>query len=469
MPFQPRTFTDQLTRMAYRVVARTDLTDLEEGGVLHTVLAGVARELDDLSYQQVQLMRIWDLDTATGDDLDERAKDVNPDEITRKSAAKAAGTAVFSRTGNTGAVVIPSGSKINVPDGGAEYATAAASSISDGDTDSPSVPIQAIEAGDAGNADADTITEMGAIAGIETVTNDAACTGGQDAETDPQLRERIKTYLRSLSRGTPDALKYAALSVTVTDYGSVKAAEVVELAGADLGKVEVYIDDGAGTVNRISDNYGSAETVVSSATGGEIRVSLANAPVKVGATLTVTWLDSVASSSHVLTEGTDYTLNYATGQITLIPGGPAGIPSGGLQPTDGVTAEYTYYLGLIPEVQKTIDGDASDRNTYPGYRAAGTHVTVLPPTVYQQIVTGTIVLEDGYSATTVVADAKAAINRYINGLGINADVVVSELVYQVQAIPGVYDVSYTAPLANVVIGTGELARVESGNIDLSGA
>ena len=75
--FEPKTFSYILSRMANRVVARTELTDLEVGGVLHTILAAVAREMDDISYQMVNLQSVWDLDTASGEDLDARALDIN--------------------------------------------------------------------------------------------------------------------------------------------------------------------------------------------------------------------------------------------------------------------------------------------------------------------------------------------------------------------------------------------------------
>ena len=246
--FEPKTFSFMLERMANRVVARTELTDLEDGGVIHTILAGVARELDDQSFQQVNLQRIWDIDTATGEDLDDRGQDVQPTKISRLAASKATGDVVFSRTGTTGTVIIPIGTIVRVPGGGAEFETTAAGSILAGDTASASIAIQAVEAGIEGNVDASSISQMAAVTGIETVTNAAALSGGQTSESDPQYRARIKAFLRSLPRGTPDALKFAVLSTALDAFGRIVAAEVVELEGAELGIVYIYVDDGTGTL-----------------------------------------------------------------------------------------------------------------------------------------------------------------------------------------------------------------------------
>ena len=454
--FEPKSFSYFLKRMAYRLVARTDLTDLNDGGVAHTILSAVARELDDMSFQMTNLQRIWDLDTATGPDLDERALDLNPVKLTRKLASFANGSVVFSRTGTVGTVAIPVGTVVRVP-GGLEFATSVAGSILDTFTSSTAISAVAVEAGAAGNVDASTITQLDAVTGVETVTNPVAFTGGQDLESDAQFRERIKAFLRSLPRGTPDALKFAVLDTSLDLFGRIVTAEVIELTGPDLGQVIVYVDDGAGTIEVTDNNYGSPETVVSLATGGEVRLFLDNKPVRQGFTVTV------ERNAVPLTFGVDYTLNFATGQITL----DSGVFPTGLSVGDTVTAEYTWYEGLIAEAQKIIDGDPADRITYPGYRAAGTQVFVLAPTVLQQLVEALVVIADGFDGTTVRTAVRQAINRYINGLGINGDVLLSELIFAAQSVGGVIDVVFTTPTTNVVIGEGELARVTDANIDLT--
>lgn len=565
--FQPRTFTDFLTRMASRVVARSSLTDLEPGGALHTALAAVAREEDATHFQMVNLQKVWDLDTATGEDLDRRAADVNPDELTRRGETKAAGSGVFSRgsgledavdaedvgeapdgatdlfaftlpsgsdgiqtgsltiewtsgglnkvmeddgagsftgdgapgastinyatgavaldtTGDTpdadtvilasytpykAAVTIPAGSTVTQATSGQRYETSASTTIAAGAEASTSVAIVAVVAGPDGNTDAESIRGFDPIQGVEAFLNDTACEGGQAEETDAQFRDRIRAYLRSLPRGTADALKFAVLGVELDGYGSVVAAEVVEGQASERGQVWVFVDDGNGTIKAVEGNEGDPETIIT-ATGGELRIFTTNKPLVESPSFTrvFTWTPD-GGSPTVLVEDDDYYLNLATGQLTLIPGGSASIPATGLDPNDVVTGEYEWYVGLIAEAQKVVDGDPSDRTNYPGYRAAGVQVFVVPPVVYQQLVQATITLESGYDAATVLDKCSAAINRYINGLGINGDVVFSELVHAVQSVAGVYDVVFTSPTANIVIGEGELARVKPSNILLAGS
>jgi len=510
--FQPRTFSDFFERMLHRVVARTELTDLEAGGILSTVLGGVARELDDISYQIVALQGLWDLDTATGEDLDARAADVNPDEITRKGAVKASGTVVFRRNGSTASTVVaPAGTAIAASGGDPQYVTTADATITSGTTESAAVGAVASVGGTAGNLDPGLwSTDAGGpsgiseivvnVAGVDEVNNDTSFTGGQDKETDSQLRQRIKMYLRSLSRGTPDSLRAAVLGVSVEGYGRIVVCSVVEEPAPNLGKVTVYIDDGNGTTEVDDDNLTAAlpETVISPAIGGEIRLMLSRGAVVDTVSPVVQWTDSqgyngAPGTVYTLTEGNpgdaltsyDYLLNYATGKITInyaVPtGSPATTPSmipddvtstdsvSGLQPGDTLTARYAWYVGLIGEAQKIIDGDTSDRTNYPGYRAAGTYVKVYAPAVYWQNITGTVALESGFTSSEVLSAASNAIEQYVNGLEINGDVIFSELYYAVQSVSGVFDVTFTTPTSNVIIGEGELARTSASRIVLTGA
>lgn len=452
--FEPKTYSTILQRMLDRVIARTDLTDVEEGGVIHTLCAATARELDDVNFQATNLQDIWAIDTATDTDLDERAVDYGPDKIVRDEAVPAVGNVQFGRSGTSGTVPIPIGSIVRVPDGGPEFETTAAGSIPDTQSVSGLITAVCKTPGLVGNVDSATITQLDAIAGVETVTNPSAFTGGQNEESDAAFRSRLKVYLRSLARGTPDALRFAVLGVTVSGFGTIRFAEVVELQGDDLGIVEIYVDNGTGTIETNAAVTG--QTVIASAGGGEQRFFLSNVPVKVGPTVTI------YINASPLTEGTDYTLNYATGQVEL---DETAYPTG-LTTADTVTADYTYYTGLIAEAQKVVDGDPADRTNYPGYRAAGTLVSVLAPTVLQQVVQASLVIEQAFigEAATVQTQVRAAINRYINSLGISEDVIFTELVNAAQSVPGVFDVAFSSPTANIAIGSGELARVVDGNI-----
>mgnify|MGYP003635657630 CR=1 FL=1 len=448
--FQPKTFTYFLQRMAERVVARSALTDLEEGGELFEMLGAVARELDDVSFQTIQLQRVWDLDTAYGEDLDARAQDFFGATLVRITAVKATATVVFSRSGTAGVATIPSGHSIKVPGGGPEFVTTAVGSIGAGNTDSAAVAVIAVIAGIAGNVEANTIKQMTGLAGVETVTNPTPGTGGLDLESDDAFRSRLRTYIRSLPRGTVDALKFAALSGTLPLLGRVSTADVVE-DPLVRGVTRVYIDNGSGTIES-TDTLAATETIVASASGGEIRLDTANKPIVIGTPFTL------FKGAAALTEGVDYTLNRATGRITLT------VPLVALQAV--TLTGYTWYTGLIEEVQKIIDGDAADRTNYPGYRAAGTLVYVLAPTALIISIEANIVIEDGYDDAAVRTAVQNAVLRHVNGLGINGDLIFNELIHQVMAVPGVFDVNFVTPLTTVIVGDAEVIRVTASDVDI---
>lgn len=455
--FSPDTFSTFLKRMAYRLVARSELTDLETGGELFTLLSAVARELDGVSFQTSNLQKLWDLDTAAADDLDARAVDFYPGTLERWLALKATGTVVFSRSGTAGTATIPAGHSVKVPNG-AEFVTTAVGTITPGNTDSAAVGIEAVVGDRAGNVDAGAITIMGALAGVDSVVNGTPTTGGQPRESDDQFRRRIRDHLRGLPRGTVDALRGAALTAALDGIGRVTSVEVVEDA-TTLGRVYVYIDNGSGTVLQTA-TLAAPEVVVASAAGGEVRLFTDNKPVVEGETFTL------EVNGVPVVENTDYTLNRATGQITL---DPTLYPSG-LTTADAVTATaYTWYTGLVQEVQKIIDGDPADRTSYPGYRAAGTHVVVRAPTVLSILIAANVVLEDGFDSATVLANVQNALLAYVNGLGINGDVIFNELVHRAMAVAGVRDVTFTAPLGDVVVGDSEIIRVTASDVDLTAA
>ena len=114
-----------------------------------------------------------------------------------------------------------------------------------------------------------------------------------------------------------------------------------------------------------------------------------------------------------------------------------------------------------------MDGDVGDRTNYPGYRAAGVLVRVLSPSIVQQVVTANITVLSGFNQTTVAASVSAAINGYINGLGIGEDVILNELREKAMAVSGMYDCEFTAPTENQVISESQLARITESNLTIS--
>jgi hypothetical protein len=189
------------------------------------------------------------------------------------------------------------------------------------------------------------------------------------------------------------------------------------------------------------------------AVGGETTLWLDKTAVKRATPIAI-----VSSISGNLVETTDYVINTATGQVDFI------VP---LINGEIVIADYTYYTGLIAYAQKIVDGDPADRINYPGYRAAGIFAQVVSPQILIQNIIAAIVVSDGYTASDVIAAVKVAIKNYINTLAISGDVIFSELIAQIMAVPGVYDVILTEPTANVTMLDDQLARTTDANIAVS--
>lgn len=472
--FTVKTYEDILDGQIAKVVARTDLTDINDGSSVKQVLAASSRADDEQYFQMQNLLDLFDLDKATDEDLDERAKEVQAameltGQVTRITSRRATGEVVFSRTGTTGTVTIPIGTQVKVPSTGAAadilFTTTEEGTILAGNTASANVDIRANVAGTASNAAVATITGfVTKPSGVDSVSNPSALTNGLDKESDDNFRRRIKLAIKGLARCQPDGLE--AASVGVEDPGgsgkTVVFANVVEDI-ISRGEVTLYIDDGAGTIETTAAVATDTLGLPGGAVGGEVDLYTAEKPIKPGTTFTLNYDALGGGSPVVLVEDTDYTLDRSSGQIKLTQ---TSFPNG-LTATDEVDADYTHFTGLIQEIQKIIDGDPADRSNYPGYRAAGVRVTVISPSVLQITVTVNVTVLAGFSQTEALAAVGAALSGYVNGLGISEDVIINELRERAMAVEGVFDVAFTIPTENTVILDNQIARLISANLTVN--
>lgn len=450
-----------LQALINKIVARTDLSDITDASSLKHLLAAVAREIDEVYFQLGLISDRFAISSAVGDDLDERALEIQPSLISRRSSLKATGAVVFSRSLTTGLVTIPTGTMVKTASG-EEFSTTEDGTIADGDQDSSEVGIVAETAGTSGNVAAGTIIRFGSRpAGVDTVENTSALGNGVDRETDDEFRARIKAFIRTLPRNTPEALEFVAREVVLDTTGErVVYAHVFE-DPEDRGEVTLYIDNGSGTTETVEVilavpeimTEGLAGPPAGSAVGGEEFLWLDNKPVKTQAAYVFT-----SSTRGVLVEDDDFVLNDASGQVFF----PIALSAGEI-----ITATYTAFTGLIEEVQKVIDGDPDDRVNYPGWRAAGVRVRVATPQILQQTVEGTLVIKEGFDSEDVIEDAQTEVAAYINGLGISGDVLRSRIIKAIMSVPGVYNVTLTEPAEDVIMNDDELPRVTAGDIDLS--
>lgn len=150
-----------------------------------------------------------------------------------------------------------------------------------GEAEVDGVEVTAAVAGTPGNIPIGAISGTSAFpnppfSGAQAV-NVVKFTTGQDLETDDQLRDRIKNYIQGISKGVKQAILNAIVGLVDPETAKrvVSASVILPLAVADA--VKVYIDDGTGFEPSFSEV--GFETVLTSSTGGEQRLQIAQFPV----------------------------------------------------------------------------------------------------------------------------------------------------------------------------------------------
>ena len=198
----------------------------------------------------------------------------------------------------------------------------------------------------------------------------------------------------------------------------------------------------------------------SGAVGGEEFIQLGLSPVDERSAFTVT---SYEATGHTLlrdqlVRGSDYFLNPASGVIYLNPP---------LVPGEYLEVAYDAYGGLIEYLQRILDGDNTDRGSFPGLRAAGTRGVVRSPDVVTVTVEAKVQLLRGYTREDVLDEVRTEITQYINTLGISEDVVRHEVIERIMAVRGTYDVEVIQPAENTIVLDGQIPRITTSTLIIS--
>jgi uncharacterized phage protein gp47/JayE len=249
---------------------QTDI-DKREGSYTGDMVAPVATELWKVYDAMNALLPIAFVDETSGEYIDKRAAEVG---ITRKAGTKA--HAELTLTGTAGTVV-PAGTVFLTPDG-LEYETDADAVLDSSGT--AVVTVNAAEVGEAYNVPAGSITnQYNSLAGLSSVTNQAAAVGGTDPETDESLVNRYYAYLQKPAI-SGNAHHYEQWALEVDGVGAVKVTPLqngpgtvgVLIAGPEKQPVDSEIV--AACAAHIEENRPIGATVtVESAKGLTIDVS----------------------------------------------------------------------------------------------------------------------------------------------------------------------------------------------------
>lgn len=226
--------------------ART-LVDLTVGSTLRAVLEANASVALWLQWLILQVQTMTRAATSDGADLDSWTADFG---LARLAAVPAVGVVRFARFTPTEAALVPVGALVRTADAQHGFRVQAdpahlawsgpqAGYVLGAGVASVAVKVAAEVPGSAGNVQAGAITLIAeALAGVDTVANDAALAGGLDAESDAALRLRFVDYLASRSRATTVAVGHAIASLR-------QGLRYTIVENAAAGSFVVTVDDGS--------------------------------------------------------------------------------------------------------------------------------------------------------------------------------------------------------------------------------
>lgn len=284
--------------------------------------------------------------------------------------------------------------------------------------------------GTVGNVGAATITSLvGPGIGIDAVTNSTATTGGTDAESNTAFAARIQIKLEGNNVGTPNGI----ISLVNTNPSVIQAIVVgpndPEMQRNQFGgSVDVYIRGQILTSITDTDLY---------STTGSQTFTLINQPVtSIG---TVTGVVS-SVSGHVFVLGTDYTVHINPNSLfagSVAAGSYIQWLSTGTKPDNNTNFTIAYtYDSLIASLQALFNNNSN-------------HIVASDILVKEAIealinFTAGILIVPGYVPSSVVANVETALTNYINGLGLGAVLILSELVAIMQTVAGVSEVDLSS-------------------------
>lgn len=236
MSYSIKSFDDILQSMIQYVIANTDkITDMTPGSVIRSFCEAtglVAEEIMVSAFMGFKrnLQRIGEITF----------------NFARKEGTKASASVVFGRTGTTGTVTVPAGTRVKTSSG-LRFVTQAIATITAGQTTSNPVEALSDGVGVQYNVSATAINVIeDVVAGVETVTNALAATGGVNAESDLAFNKRFQLYIEGLAGSNIAGLKAAALGVE----GITSASIVEHFPPVSNKNVTLYIDDA--TVDGVS-------------------------------------------------------------------------------------------------------------------------------------------------------------------------------------------------------------------------
>jgi len=224
------------------------LVDLSVGSTLRAILEANASLALWMQWLILQVQKMTRAATSDGADLDSWVADFG---LARLPAVPAVGQVRFARFTPTEVALVPVGTLVRTADAQQGFRVQAdpahpawdgsqAGYVIGAGVAGVVVKVAAVAPGSAGNVQPGAVSLIAdALAGVDTVANDAALQGGLDAEGDDALRVRFRDYLASRSRATRVAVGHAVASLR-----QGLRYTITETPGT--GGFVVTVDDGSG-------------------------------------------------------------------------------------------------------------------------------------------------------------------------------------------------------------------------------
>jgi hypothetical protein len=291
MPVAP-SFADYLAQFEAEALAQRPDLAFNDGDITEAQMHGAGAMADALTRYTAQAFKNTFIDGAEDDALTALVDDhVN---IQRGQATAAQLTIRLVRTSSGAAGIVPAGfpiaSQIDSAGNSVQFTLDADVNFGAADNGPHTGTMTASTAGRASNVAASTVTRLLAAAFDNTITatNPAKAAGGNDAETDPELRVRARNFWTTLRRGTLAALEYGAKLVS-----SVRIAKAIENATTGITSLVVSDSDGNSTLQMVSDVR--TEIVNWRAAGSRVEV-LGGTPIVQNVVYSITVYDGVDAS-----------------------------------------------------------------------------------------------------------------------------------------------------------------------------
>jgi hypothetical protein len=230
---RPLPGTDVVVNYYPRTVDSSPIDDVAVGSVARTIVEAIGRELS-VAYAQLNLA--YDsgfLETATGNSLDRVVALLG---YRRYVAGRPVGTVRFSRrAGSPGELTIPAGTAVADAQDTVRYETTETRTMLAGES-TAEVRVRGASEGTPVVAAGVLSVIQRAIAGLDTVTNEAPTTTSSQDESDVELRARARVALLTAAKGTLPALTNGLLALP-----QVQAVSVQERPDGVPGDVRISL------------------------------------------------------------------------------------------------------------------------------------------------------------------------------------------------------------------------------------